>query len=169
MKNEKDIAAMENDIATSQFHNAEDDVKKAADALKKANQKIVDLRVSKDNAGKELGKAQFNLNQAMNNLLVAQAAKEQSDKNIAMATAQLKHRDTEPRTYIFSGCDIQGYPSYSGSQLVESIEDGKVLLRSGHYLLYGGCTDKGKLKKGDLVNFEGYWKNGCIHGVKLSI
>ena len=71
--------------------------------------------MSKDNAGKELGKAQFNLNQAMNNLLVAQSAKEQSDKNIAMATAQMKHRDTGPRTYIFSGCDVQGYPSYSGS------------------------------------------------------
>ena len=168
MRNAKDIANMENDIATAQYNNAEDDVKKAADDLRKANQKIVDLKISKNDAGMELGKAQFNLRQAMNNLLVAQSAKEQSDKSIAIATAQMKERDTGPRTYIFSGCEVLGYPSYSGSEMVEKVEDDKVLLMSGHYLLYGGCTKKADIKKGDLVNFEGYWKNGCIHGIQLS-
>ena len=52
----------------------------------------------------------------------------------------MKERETGPRTYIFSGCDVLGYPSYSGSDMVEEIEDGKALLRSGQYLLFGGCT-----------------------------
>ena len=104
LMNQKDIANMENDIATSQFNSAMDDAEKASDDLKKANQEVFDLKAMKDQAGVELGKAKFNLNQAMNNLLVAQAAKEQSDKAIAIATAQMKERDTAPRTYIFSGC-----------------------------------------------------------------
>ena len=118
-------------------------------------------------AGNELGKANFNLNQAMNNLLVAQSAKEQADRNIAIMTAQSVERDTGNRTYIFSGCEALNYPSYSGSSQVESVEEGKALLTSGRTLLFGQCTQKGDIKVGDLVYFDGYWKDGCIHGLKL--
>lgn len=51
---------------------------------------------------------------------------------------------------------------------MERIEEGKAVLTSGHHLLFGGCTEKGDIKKGDLVHFEGYWKDGSIHGIRLS-
>ena len=54
----------------------------------------------------------------MNNLLVAQAAKEQADKAMAIASTQLKSRDYSPKTYIFSGCEAFNYPTYSGSAVV---------------------------------------------------
>ena len=114
-----------------------------------------------------MGRANFNLNQAMNNLLVAQAAKEQSDKNIAIATAQSVQRDNGNKTYIFSGCEAFNYPSYSGSSQVESMEEGRVLLTSGRYILLGECTQKEEISVGDLIYFEGYWKDGCIHGQKV--
>lgn len=62
-----------------------------------------------------MGIAKFNLNQATNNLLVAQAAKEQADKALALATAEASVIPEGNSTYIFSGCDIGAYPTYAGS------------------------------------------------------
>jgi hypothetical protein len=166
--NNKDIANMQNDIATSQFHAKEDIASNAAQELRKVNQEVFDLRASKAAAGDDLGIANFNLRQATNSILVAQAAKEQADKAVAIVTAQLKQQDANPKTYIFSGCEAFSYPSYSGSATVSEVGDGQAVLNSGHTIVYGACTLKTDFKKGDLVQFDGYWKDGCIHGIKLS-
>lgn len=66
---------------------------------------------------------------------------------MAIASAQLSQGQFEgSSTYIFGGCDQAGYPSYSGSSRVGKIENGKALLDNGHYLLFGGCTEKGQFK-----------------------
>jgi len=66
-----------------------------------------------------LGGAQFNLTQAMNQLLVAQAAKAQSDKNLAIISSDAANSaSTGNSTYIFGGCDRGSYPSFSGTLAV---------------------------------------------------
>ena len=80
MKTDRDIANMENDIAVSQLHTKQSILDKAQDDLKNANGKVVDLRALQNDAKNNLGVSNFNLLQAMNSLLVAQAAKEQADK-----------------------------------------------------------------------------------------
>jgi len=105
----------------------------------------------------------------MNKLLVAQAAKEASDKAVAIASAQLKEGQLDGfSTYVFGGCEQAGYPSYAGSARVDKVQSDKAWLDNGHYILFGDCTQKGSISEGDLVTFEGYLKNGCIHGLKLT-
>jgi len=86
--NAKDIANMENDIANSDYRNKEDASYKAMNDLKKTNQDVTDTRDDLNEAATILGAAKFNLTQAMNQLLVAQAVKAQADKNIAILSTQ---------------------------------------------------------------------------------
>ena len=119
------------------------------------------------NQGKtELGIANFNLNQALNNLYVAQAAKAASDKATAIAYAQgaasidiLKGEST----YIFSGCNQQVYPTISGTVAVSTLIVSGAKLNSGHILTWGDCTDKTvTIAPSDVINFVGTIKNGVI-------
>lgn len=48
LKTEKDIANMQNDIAIAQLRTRDSVLSKATDDLKKANNHLFDLRVSKD-------------------------------------------------------------------------------------------------------------------------
>lgn len=121
LKTDKDIANMENDIATSQYHAKQAASDKALGDLKKASQELLSLRMDKQDAETNLGAAKFNLTQAVNRLLVAQAAKEQADKSLAIASAEAVRRPEGNSTYIFSGCQIGGYPSYAGSAVVQQI------------------------------------------------
>lgn len=41
-------------------------------------------------------------------------------------------------------------------------------LASGHTLLYGNCSKKVQVAKGDLINFVGYLKEGVIHALSVS-
>ena len=56
--------------------------------LEKANAVVNDLRSEDGFAKTQLGVANFNLEQALNNLYVAQAAKEAADKAVAIAFSQ---------------------------------------------------------------------------------
>lgn len=89
----------------------------------------------------------------MNNLLVAQAAKEQADKALALASAEAVRRDTGEKTYIFSGCEAGAYPSYAGSARIAKVEEGKAYLDNGQVILYGGCTTMSPLKEGEVIQF----------------
>jgi hypothetical protein len=168
MKTDRDIANMENDIAVSQLHTKQSILDKAQDDLKNANGKVVDLRALKNDAKNNLGVANFNLLQAMNSLLVAQAAKEQADKALALASAEAVKRDTGNNTYIFSGCEIGAYPTFAGSARISKVYEGRAVLDNGQVILYGACTQMEPLKEGEVVQFDGYYRSGCIHGVSLS-
>lgn len=52
LKTERDIANMQNDIAIAQLRTRDSILNKATEDLKKANNNLFDLRVSKDEAGK---------------------------------------------------------------------------------------------------------------------
>ena len=131
---------MENDIANSDYNNKEDAAQKAMNNLKKANQDVTDTRDDLKDAAASLGAAKFNLTQAMNQLLVAQAVKAQADKNIAILSTQLAAPLEPVSTYIFAGCDRGIYPSFSGTMAVKDIASNGAVLASGHTLIYGNCS-----------------------------
>ena len=108
--------------------------------LKKANQDVTDTRDDLKDAAASLGAAKFNLTQAMNQLLVAQAVKAQADKNIAILSTQLAAPLEPVSTYIFGGCDRGIYPSFSGTMAVKYIASNGAILASGHTLIYGNCS-----------------------------
>lgn len=138
--NAKDIANMENDIANSDYRNKEDASYKAMNNLKQTNQDVTDTRDDLNEAAIILGAAKFNLTLAMNQLLVAQAAKAQADKNIAILSTQSAAPLEPASTYIFGGCDRGIYPSFSGTMAVKEIISNGAVLASGHRLVYGNCS-----------------------------
>jgi len=58
----------------------------------------------------------------MNNLYVAQAAKEQADKALLLASATETATKSGNITYIFGGCDPSLYPSMFGTSRIKSIK-----------------------------------------------
>ncbi len=123
-----------------------------------------------NNAFIYLGQAKFNLTQAMNKLLVAQAVKAQADKALAIVSSQLNklQSSTTNSTFVFEGCQKGAYPSFSGSLVVSELVPNGFKLASGHTLLYGNCTKIVQVKKGDLINFDGYLKGGVIQALSFS-
>lgn len=106
----------------------------------------------------------------MNTLFVAQAAKEQSDKAMLLASAQSSILPRGTTTYIFSGCDIGNFPVISGTASITGSSEYGFELNSGYRILYGSCTETGGVtfNEGDLVNFQGYFRNGYIQGIRLA-
>lgn len=109
----------------------------------------------------------------MNQLFVAQAAKEQSDKAMLLASAQISILPSGTTTYIFSGCDIGNYPVISGTASITGSSARGFELSSGYNILYGNCTEAGEVslkevKKGDTVGFHGYLKDGFIQGIRIA-
>ena len=51
LSNEKDIANMMNDQQTSEFHIKEDFANRAADELRKANKRLMELRILRESEG----------------------------------------------------------------------------------------------------------------------
>jgi hypothetical protein len=116
-----------------------------------------------------LGIAKFNLQQTLNNLYVAQAAKEQADKATAIVSAQTSFLPTESLiASLFGGCDKKAYPTISGSAYVQSFNRLGFKLSSGSTLLLGSCTaGYGSIVQGDTIVYEGYIKGGFIHGLSV--
>ena len=82
----------------------------------------------------------------MNQLLVAQAAKAEADKAMALITVQLSSKSiNNSTTYIFGGCEKGAYPSFSGSLSVTELIPNGMVMASGHTLLYGKCTKSVKV------------------------
>ena len=139
--------------------------------LEDANAAVADLRSQFAAAETGLGTAKFNHNQALNRLFVAQAAKEASDKSIAIAYAQgaastdiLKGEST----YVFSGCLNQAYPSISGTVSVTKLIPSGAQLSSGHVLTWGECTTKDTINIGDVIYYQGNIVGNCISAVSVS-
>lgn len=82
------IANFQNDAASAAYNTANNNLNKALLDLRAANSTVFELQHQASSAKNHLGQAKFNLTQAMNTLFVAQAAKQQSDKALLIASAQ---------------------------------------------------------------------------------
>jgi hypothetical protein len=96
------------------------------------------------------------LQQANNNLFVAQSGKEQADKATAIVRTQssvLPPADSQS-TYIFGGCVQQAYPTIAGSARIDRSNKLGYALSTGNTLLFGDCTTKDlSCKDGDIINY----------------
>lgn len=165
-RNNVELATQANDDALTNLNVADAALTAAQHNLEDANALVAKIRGQHDSAKTELGTANFNLVQALNNLYVAQAAKAASDRALSLAfaegTAALKILEGES-TYVFKGCVNQVYPEISGTVAVETLLTSGARLNSGHILTWGDCTEKVQLvKAGDVVTFTGYIVNGVI-------
>jgi hypothetical protein len=86
---------------------------------------------------------------ALNELSVAQAAKEETDK----LSARAKMYGIPSDSVQFSGCSQPAYPSFSGASLVKNIEGNRISLTSGQTILIGDCTEGKGYAEGDLLQF----------------
>lgn len=144
-----------NDNAQSDLTSAQNIYEKAYSALDNSNILVSKLRETLSDAGDQLGVAKFNLQQALNNLVVAQAKKEQADKATAIVRAQssILPEVNSTSTYIFGGCVQQAYPTIAGSARVNSANALGYQLATGNTLLFGGCTQKVSVATGDTIQY----------------
>ena len=171
-RNALNLATQVNDEAQAELTAAHDNYKKAYSALDNANYLVSSLRANLQDSMDRLGVAKFNLQQANNNLFVAQARKEQADKATAMVRTQssVLPDPNGSTTYIFGGCEQLGYPTVAGDDVVDLSNKYGFKLRSGYTLLYGDCTSSSKVmvKDGDLINYVGYLKDGYVHATSYT-
>ena len=157
-QNQVDLATQANDDAHTALNVADAALTAAQHTLEDANKAVSDLRGEANSAKSALGSAKFNLNQALSNLYVAQAAKEAADKATAIAYAQgFSSTDilNGESTYVFNGCLNQVYPAISGTVSVVKLIPSGCQLSSGHVLTWGDCTTKDNVNIGDLIYYEG--------------
>ena len=123
------------------------------------------LKESIAEAKSNLGVANFNLQQALNNLFVAQAAKAAADKAVSLAYAQgvdsLDILEGES-TYVFRGCNEQVYPEISGTVAVSTLITSGARLNSGQILKWSDCTEMDLIDVNDVVVFVGTIDKGVI-------
>lgn len=166
--NEKNLAEYENDHAMAAFNSALSAETASALNLQKGNDDIDHLRQSLRNETALLGSAKYNLTQALNRLYVAQAAKEQADKTVLLATLYEKRPPTANSSYLFQGCNPGNYPSVAGSVRVRTVGSGYYELESGQVVAFGGCSEVGTCREGEVASFEGYLRNGVVHATRIS-
>lgn len=101
-------------------------------------------------------------------MFVAQSGKEQADKATAIVRTQssiLPAADSQS-TYIFGGCVQNAYPTIAGSARIDRSNKLGYSLSSGNTLLFGDCTTRDlTCRDGDIINYEGYIKDGYVHAV----
>lgn len=84
-QNALDLTQQANDDALAAFETANDTLFKAENDLNTANQLVASIRASQEAAQTDYDNANWEWNQAINNLYVAQAQKEAADKGTAFA------------------------------------------------------------------------------------
>lgn len=170
-RNNLDLTATANDDAITQLKIADSALTAAQKTLEEANKLVAALRAEWSTSSSSLGTAKFNLQQALNNLFVAQAAKAAADKAVAIAFAQgvasLDLMKGES-TYVFEGCSEQVYPVITGTVPVSVLLTSGARLNSGQILTWGGCTHKPDIiVEGDVVSFTGTINNGVISATEV--
>ena len=164
-KNALVVVSQANDDAVAALNMAQRTYELAYSALDNANILVSKTRAELAVADNKLGVAKFNLLQALNNLYVAQARKEQADKSTNIVRMQTATLPEEESTHIFAGCVQNAYPTISGSALVSETNGSGYALNSGNVLVFGDCTQKELVVVGDLIEYEGYIKDGYVHAV----
>lgn len=173
------VITQANTYATSALMKASTSIDKAVLALSKANFNVAVVRNQTNQAALDLGASKFNLQQAMNNLYVAQAVKQQADKASTLIQTQssriaLASINSTNVTFTFGGCAARAYPSMSGvNQIIQSFpsSQGQLswTLANNQTLLAGYCTlQSGSLIVGSYISYEGYLKDGCINALSIS-
>ena len=113
-KNALDVVNQANDDALAALRVAQRAYDLAYPALDNANILVSRTKTELAVADNKLGVAKFNLLQALNNLYVAQALKEQADKSTNIVRMQTATLPEEESTHIFAGCVQNVFPTISG-------------------------------------------------------
>lgn len=171
-KNAVGLATQANDDAQTNLNVADAALTAAQHTLQDANAAVADLSAQIAEAGTHLGSAKFNYIQALNALFVAQSAKAESDRALAIAYAQ-GAASTDifkgQSTYVFNGCLNSAYPSISGTVSVTNLIPNGAQLSSGHVVTWGDCTTKQTINIGDVISYSGSIVGNCISASSVQV
>lgn len=168
-KNAVQLANQANDDAQADLTIAQNVYINDQSALNNANNLVSNVQGKLNDAQTQLGISKFNLQQAQNSLLVAQAAKAEADKATALVSTQSSTLPTGNSTYIFAGCVQQANPTVCGTAQVTKANSFGYSLSTGENLLFGSCTAKsGEFKVGDYIEYNGYIHGGYVQATSIS-
>lgn len=134
---------------------------------------LQDASAANQKATSNLGAAEWNLNQAVAALNVANAAKDAADRTSALVIANGSPQNNIKVDVkaVFENCQSQDLPRYSGSVKISEVYSDRAVLVTGNTILFGPCT-KGRdiIVKGVTVNINGAInpKNKCIEAYSIS-
>lgn len=131
----------------------------SAEAVRQAALKVLqDATFNNQKATSDLGAAEWNLNQAVASLNVANAAKDAADRTSALVIANGSPQVTAKvdATANFDNCADNGLPLYSGSVQVQQVFADRALLVTGNTILFGACTQgREYIVQGSTINIDG--------------
>jgi hypothetical protein len=140
--NDLSLAQQAYDQANHQLKEATVQLASAEAARQAALRVLQDASTANQRATSNLGAAQWNLNQAVAALNVANAAKDAADRTSALVIA-----NGSPQTAVkvdasarFGNCANSDLPRYSGSVRIVEVFGDRALLATGNTILYGACT-----------------------------
>jgi hypothetical protein len=119
---------------------------------------LADATSTNQKATSDLGAAEWNLNQAVASLNVANAAKDAADRTSALVIANGSPQTTTKvdATATFDNCNSADLPRYSGSVKVQAVYADRAVLVTGNTILFGACTQgKEVIVQGSTVNIDG--------------
>lgn len=121
-----------------------------------------------------LGAAEWNLNQAVAALNVANAAKDAADRTSALVIANgvPQSRNQVDVKATFSSCQNIDLPRYSGSVRIVRVYEDRALLVTGNTILFGSCTTgRHIIKEGATISIWGAINplSKCIEVYKAQI
>jgi len=154
-KAQADLTKAKNDLslATQAWNQANDQLKEAtiqlaqAEAARQAALKVLsDATAANQKTISDLGAAQWNLNQAIAALNVANAAKDAADRTSALVIANGVPQ-TSPKVDVtakFTTCANTDLPRYAGAVKILKVYTDRALLSSGNTIIWGGCSQGAK-------------------------
>ena len=119
---------------------------------------LQDATSSHQKATTALGAAEWNLNQAVAALNVANAAKEAADRTSALIIANGAPQSAPAINFdaVFGMCRATDLPRYAGSVRVMKIYGDRALLATGNTILFGDCTvGRNYILEGATVSING--------------
>ena len=162
-----DLAKAKNDLSLAQqaYDQADHQLKEAtiqlasAEAARQAALRVLqDATAANQKATTNLGAAQWNLNQAIAALNVANAAKDAADRTSALVIANGAPQSSVKvdSSASFSNCKSTDLPRYSGSVKVTEVYTDRAILATGNTILFGSCTKGAEvILKGVTINISG--------------
>lgn len=119
---------------------------------------LSDTTAANQKATSDLGAAEWNLNQAIAALNVANAAKDAADRTSALVIANGVPQST-PKVDVnatFTTCSNADLPRYAGSVKVSKVYTDRALLVTGNTILWGGCSQgANQIAEGATITISG--------------
>ncbi len=119
---------------------------------------LADATAANQRTTSELGAAEWNLNQAIAALNVANAAKDAADRTSALVIANGVPQTTHKVDVVakFTTCSNIDLPRYAGSVKVAKVYGDRALLVTGNTILWGGCSQGTKvIAEGATITISG--------------